>query len=63
MPGKVVQVLKSNGESVKAGDTLIVVEAMKMEHSLKASKDGKVSAIHCKEGAQVNEGDTLIVLE
>jgi propionyl-CoA carboxylase alpha chain len=50
MPGLVVSIGVREGEDVKAGDTLAVVEAMKMENVLRAERDGKVSAIRVKPG-------------
>ncbi len=63
MPGKVFKILKSSGETVKAGEGIIVLEAMKMEHTLKALKDCKVGKIHFQEGEQVTSGAELVHLE
>ena len=62
MPGKVLEVHVSEGQSVKSGDVLMVMEAMKMEHKIVASSDGKVEAIHFKEGDQVPQGAELLTL-
>jgi len=51
------------GQEVEEGDTLLILESMKMEMPLEAEDDGKVSEISCTEGQAVSEGDTLIVLE
>ena len=51
------------GQSVAEGDTLIILESMKMEMPLEAEDDGVVKEIHCEEGQSVSEGDTLVVLE
>ncbi len=51
------------GQEVEEGDTLVILESMKMEMPLEAEDDGKVSEISCTEGQSVSEGDTLIVLE
>jgi len=51
------------GQEVEEGDTLLILESMKMEMPLEAEDDGKVSEISCSEGQSVSEGDTLIVLE
>ena len=51
------------GQEVEEGDTLVILESMKMEMPLEAEDGGKVSAISCTEGQSVAEGDTLIVLE
>ncbi|MCB1481617.1 MAG: DUF2118 domain-containing protein [Rhodobiaceae bacterium] len=50
MPGLVVSIAVEEGQEVKAGETLAVVEAMKMENVLRAERDGTVSAIHAKAG-------------
>jgi len=51
------------GQDVEEGDTLVILESMKMEMPVEAEDDGKVSAIKCEEGQSVSEGDTLVVLE
>ena len=51
------------GQEVEEGDTLVILESMKMEMPVEAEDDGKVSEISCSEGQSVSEGDTLIVLE
>jgi acetyl-CoA carboxylase biotin carboxyl carrier protein len=51
------------GQAVAEGDTLVILESMKMEMPVEAEDDGKVSEIACQEGQSVSEGDTLIVLE
>lgn len=51
------------GDSVEEGDTVLVLESMKMEMPVEAEDSGKVKEILCEEGQAVNEGDTLIVLE
>ena len=63
MPGKVVAVNVSTGDNVTAGATLIVLEAMKMEHAIKAPVDGCVTAVHYAVGDQVEEGRDLIAFE
>jgi 3-methylcrotonyl-CoA carboxylase alpha subunit len=63
MPGKVIQVLVAAGTAVKKGQPLIILEAMKMEHTITAPTDGKVSAIHFAAGEQVLEGAQLIAIE
>ena len=62
MPGKILEVHVSEGQSVKSGDVLMVMEAMKMEHKIVASSDGKVESIHFKEGDQVPQGAELLSL-
>ena len=51
------------GQEVTEGDTLVILESMKMEMPVEAEDDGKVSEIRCEEGQSVSEGDTLVVLE
>ena len=63
MPGKVLEVLVSEGQSVSAGATLMVLEAMKMEHRIVAASDGTVSAIHYGVGDQVEQGVALLALD
>jgi biotin carboxyl carrier protein len=60
MAGKVVAVLKQPGDSVQAGDGLLIIEAMKMQNELTASRSGTVSACHIREGQIVNAGDLLM---
>lgn len=62
MPATVVAVLKNIGEKVKAGERLIVLEAMKMEHTIHAPADGILLEIFYAVGAQVNEGEELLSL-
>lgn len=63
MPGKIVRILVKPGDSVKAGDTAIVVSAMKMESEYKISKDTVVKKVLVKEGDTVTGNQPLIVLE
>jgi acetyl-CoA carboxylase biotin carboxyl carrier protein len=51
------------GQEVEEGDTLVILESMKMEMPVEAEDDGKVSEIRVEEGQSVSEGDTLVVLE
>jgi 3-methylcrotonyl-CoA carboxylase alpha subunit len=62
MPGLVTRVLVSQGDRVAAGDPLIIMEAMKMEQTLSAPRDGDVEAVHAREGEQVEEGAVLVSL-
>ena len=62
MPGKVLKILVDQGEMVKEGQVLLLLEAMKMENEIFASGAGVVKRINCKEGETVNTGDTLLVL-
>ncbi|MGY4493788.1 acetyl/propionyl/methylcrotonyl-CoA carboxylase subunit alpha [Pseudomonas sp. TE3610] len=59
MNGSIVRVLVSVGEQVEAGTPLIVLEAMKMEHSIRAPHAGIIGAVHCQEGEMVTEGSVL----
>ena len=63
MPGKIVRIMVSEKEQVKAGQGLIVMEAMKMQNEMKSPKDGKVQKILTAEGSTVNAGDTLAIVE
>ncbi len=62
MPGRVVQLLVAAGDRVRQGQPLIVVEAMKMEHTIAAPRDGVVAAVHYAPGELVEEGAELIAL-
>jgi acetyl-CoA carboxylase biotin carboxyl carrier protein len=50
------------GQKVSSGDTLVILESMKMEMPVEATEDGEVKEIRCKESQPVNEGDVLVVL-
>ena len=63
MPGKVVEVQIKKGSSVKKGDTLIILEAMKMEHKVSAPSSGKIKNVLVSNGDQVENGQTLVVLD
>ena len=62
LPGVVVSVQATVGQCVAKGDTLVVIEAMKMEHGVRAPSDGRVEAVHVRPGDRVTEGATLITL-
>jgi biotin carboxyl carrier protein len=62
MPGKVVRVLVKQGDRVKEGQGLLVVEAMKMENELKSPKAGVVAELHAQEGQPVEAGAKLAVV-
>jgi len=51
------------GDQIEEGDTVVILESMKMEMPVEAEDEGTVSEIRCAEGQAVNEGDTLVVLE
>ncbi len=63
MPGKVIDVKVKKGSKVKTGDTLVIIEAMKMEHAIKATETGKIAKVMIKLNDQVDNGATLLVLE
>ena len=63
MPGKVVRVLVAAGDRVSARQPVVVVEAMKMENELRASREGTVAEIHVREGMSVDAGALLIVIQ
>ncbi len=62
MPATVVKVLVEPGDVVKKGDTIVILEAMKMELPLRASGDGTVKAVHCREGDLVRPDSVLVEL-
>ncbi len=63
MPGMVYKVLVSDGQEIKTGDTLIVLEAMKMENNLKSPIDGIVKKVTCTEGTSVEKNEILLEFE
>ena len=63
MPGKIVRVLVNEHDEVKAGQSILVMEAMKMQNEMKSPKDGKVQKILTAEGSTVNAGDVLAIIE
>jgi biotin carboxyl carrier protein len=63
MPGKVVRLLASEGSTVEAGQSVIVIEAMKMQNELKAPKSGVIKKINVSEGAAVEAGQSLAEVE
>ena len=62
MPGKIIKICFSVGDKIKAGDAVVVMEAMKMEHTLSAPKDGTIKAIHASEGELVDGGISVVDL-
>lgn len=62
LPGTILSIAVSVGDTVKASDTVLTLEAMKMENAIKAEKDGTVASIDVKKGDAVMEGDTLITI-
>ena len=63
LPGVITEIKVAVGDEVQAGDTVIVLEAMKMANALQAEKAGKVTAICVKVGESVMEDDALVVIE
>lgn len=63
MPGKIVKLNKKVGDSVVAGETIVAMEAMKMEYNLKATQDMKIKSILCRENQIVALGDKLVIME
>lgn len=63
MPGKILRILVSEGDSLAAGDVVCILEAMKMENELKTSIDGVVKAIHVQSGQDVEMGALLVEIE
>ena len=63
LPGVVVSIAVKVGDTVKAADTVLMLEAMKMENAIHAGRDGKVASINVNNGDSVLEGSVLITLE
>ncbi|OQY02355.1 MAG: hypothetical protein B6I20_06915 [Bacteroidetes bacterium 4572_117] len=63
MPGLVLNILVKEGDEIKEGDKLVVLEAMKMENNLKADADAKVKSINCTKSMAVEKNEVLIVFE
>ncbi|NLB61713.1 MAG: biotin/lipoyl-binding protein [Clostridiales bacterium] len=63
MPGTIFDIKVQSGQSVKAGDVLLVFEAMKMENEIMAPADGVVSKVHVVKGASINTGDALVTMQ
>lgn len=62
MPGKILAVKAKTGDTVKRGDTILILEAMKMENEVVAPNDGTIASINVSEGASVEAGDVLATL-
>ena len=60
MTGTVTKISVKVGDTVKAGDTLLAFEAMKMEQEIKAPQDGTIAGVHIAQGATMNQGDLLV---
>jgi propionyl-CoA carboxylase alpha chain len=63
MPGKVMRIDAEVGKTVEEGTVLVVMEAMKMEHSLRSPYSGTVTSVSCRPGDQVEAGAVLVVVE
>lgn len=63
MPGMVLKVLVTEGQEIKKGDSVLVLEAMKMENILKSAGDGKVKSLKVKPGDKVDKNQVLVVME
>jgi glutaconyl-CoA/methylmalonyl-CoA decarboxylase subunit gamma len=63
MPGTIFDIKVATGTAVKAGDVILILEAMKMENEITAPKDGIVAQISVAKGASVNTGDVLAVIQ
>ena len=62
LPGVILDIKVNVGDEVKKGQTLIILEAMKMENSINADKDGKIAAINVSKGESVLEGTDLVII-
>ena len=62
MPGNILDVKVKPGDSVKAGDVLLILEAMKMENEISAPQDGTVASVNVRKGDVVNSGDLLCTM-
>ncbi|MEW8972984.1 MAG: biotin/lipoyl-containing protein [Tissierellaceae bacterium] len=63
MPGNILRIAVSEGDMVKSGDILLILEAMKMENEILAPRDGKVASITTTEGSVVNTGEKLVIIQ
>ena len=62
MPGKIVKLVASEGQAVKAGDVLLILEAMKMQNEITADADGTVKAVNVEAGQNVKVKESLVIL-
>ena len=62
LPGTILDVFVNVGDQVKSGQTVVLLEAMKMENNIEADTDGTVTSVNVRKGDSVLEGDTLIVI-
>lgn len=63
LPGVILEIKVKEGDMVKRGQTLLILEAMKMENDIKADRDGKVTSIKVSKGESILEGTDLIIIE
>jgi biotin carboxyl carrier protein len=63
MPGMILKLKKNPGDDISAGESVLILEAMKMENDVKAPAGGKVTIVNVKEGIAVDKGDSLFVIE
>jgi biotin carboxyl carrier protein len=63
MPGTILAIKAKPGSTVKKGDVIMILEAMKMENEILAPQDGTIISVEVSEGASVNTGDILAVME
>ena len=63
LPGVILEIKVKEGDMVKRGQTLLILEAMKMENDIKSDRDGKVTAIQVSKGESILEGTDLIIIE
>ncbi|UCB61520.1 MAG: biotin/lipoyl-binding protein [Candidatus Bathyarchaeota archaeon] len=63
MAGKIVAVKVKKGDTVKSGDVVCILEAMKMENEIAATKTGRVQEVNVAEGTPVNDGEVLILID
>ena len=63
LPGVILDIKVKEGDMVKKGQTVVILEAMKMENSINADKDGKITAINVSKGESVLEGTDLVIIE
>ena len=62
MPGKILKVLVSEGQKIKMGEPVIIMESMKMEQTIVSSADGVINSINVKEGETIEVGSVMIVI-
>ena len=63
LPGTITEIKVNVGDTIKAGDTVVVLEAMKMQNNIEADYSGKITSILVKQGDTVLEGSTLLTIE